>query len=70
MKLSEHLGSLINQMRELDERQERLIDEHVRKTNKLLDQLDQLDGEVGDDLVASSVKLLEERGWTLIPPKQ
>ena len=70
MKLSEQLGSLINQMRELDERQERLIDEHVRKTNKLLDQLDQLDGEVGDDLVASSVKLLEERGWTLIPPKQ
>jgi len=70
MKLSEQLGSLINQMRELDERQERLIDEHVRKTNRLLDQLDQLDGNVGDDLVASSVKLLEERGWTLIPPKQ
>ena len=70
MKLSEQLGSLINQMRELDERQERLIDEHVRKTNKLLDQLDQLDGDVGDDLVASAVKLLEERGWTLIPPKQ
>ena len=70
MKLAEQLGQLIDQMRELDERQERLIDEHVRKTNKLLDQLDQLDGEVGDDLVASSVKLLEERGWTLIPPKQ
>ena len=67
MKLSEQLGQLIDQMRELDERQNRLINDHVAKTSKFLDEMR---AETDIDPIGEAVDLLRARGWTLIPPKQ